>query len=62
MCQEMKRVLAPLGQAYDTILLAMGFCGGALDGVGADCRIVVPRVGTTASPCCCIRMTPGTPI
>lgn len=44
MCQEMKRVLAPLGQVYDTILLAMGFCGGALDGVGADCRIVVPRV------------------
>ena len=32
MCQEMKRVLAPLGQAYDTILLRRraGWRGGRL--------------------------------
>lgn len=44
MCEEIAKVLAPLGEQYDTILLAMGFCGGALDNIGVNCRLVVPRV------------------
>ena len=45
---EMKNKLAEmireLPSEYDTILVAMGFCGGAWDHVSFDRRIVIPRV------------------
>ena len=36
--------LEKLPPEYDTALLAMGFCGGALDNIVSDRRLVIPRV------------------
>lgn len=36
--------LEKLPAEYDTVLLAMGFCGGSLDNVISDRRLVIPRV------------------
>lgn len=36
--------LEKLPAEYDTVLLAMGFCGGSLDNIVSDRRLVIPRV------------------
>lgn len=36
--------IASLPKEVDTVLVAMGFCGGSWDAVTADRRIVLPRV------------------
>jgi len=36
--------LSSLSARHDTLLVAMGFCGGSWDQVVAPCRIVLPRV------------------
>ena len=33
----------------DTVLVAMGFCGGSWDGVSAPCRLVLPRIDDCVS-------------
>ena len=36
--------LEKLPPEYDTVLFAMGFCGGSLDNIVSDRRLVIPRV------------------
>ena len=38
-----------LSEETETVLVAMGFCGGSLEGVSAPCRIVLPRVDDCVS-------------
>lgn len=48
MQQELLRALEQAPQA-DTVLVAMGFCGGVWDGVCLDRRVVIPRVDDCVS-------------
>ncbi len=38
-----------LSEETETVLVAMGFCGGSWEGVSAPCRIVLPRVDDCVS-------------
>ena len=41
--------LSALPEGVDTVLVAMGYCGGSWEGVTAPCRIVLPRVDDCVS-------------
>ena len=41
---QLLELLASLPEEYDTILVAMGFCGGSWDTISPDRRLVIPRV------------------
>lgn len=49
MREHVLETLAALPKEYDTVLVAMGFCGGSWDNVRADRRIVLPRVDDCVS-------------
>ena len=44
MREQILRRLPELAGRHDTLLVAMGFCGGSWDQVAAPCRVVIPRV------------------
>lgn len=44
MRRHILQTLAALPEEADTVLVAMGFCGGSWDNITADRRIVLPRV------------------
>jgi len=44
MRKQILKALDSLPEEVDTVLVAMGFCGGSWDQVTAKCRIVLPRV------------------
>lgn len=44
MREQIVNALREIPEEYDTILVAMGFCGGSWENVQADRRIVVPRI------------------
>lgn len=44
MREQILSAIDELSKAHDTIMVAMGFCGGSWDQVIAPCRIVIPRV------------------
>lgn len=51
--QEMKQnilaALRELPETADTVLVAMGFCGGSWEGVQAPCTLVIPRIDDCVS-------------
>lgn len=49
MKQEIAAVIAGLPEEVDTILVAMGFCGGVWDHVSFTKRVVIPRVDDCVS-------------
>lgn len=49
MKRHIQAAIAALPPALDTILIAMGFCGGSWDHVMAERRIVIPRVDDCVS-------------
>ena len=46
---RLAEIIRDLPPEYDTVLVAMGFCGGAWDHVRFDRRIVIPRVDDCVS-------------
>lgn len=44
MRQQILKALAEIPEEYDTILVAMGYCGGSWEDVPAERKIVIPRV------------------
>jgi len=44
MRQQVLMALEDIPEEYDTVLVAMGYCGGSWEGIPADRRIVLPRV------------------
>ena len=49
MKERLTAMLAELPPEYDTVLVAMGFCGGAWDHVTAPRRLVIPRTDDCVS-------------
>lgn len=49
MKQEIEKAIAGLPGEIDTLLIAMGFCGGVWDHVSFDKRVVIPRVDDCVS-------------
>ena len=49
MKQRVRSCIEQIPAEYDTILIAMGFCGGVWDHVAFDRRIVIPRVDDCVS-------------
>ena len=51
--QEMKehiqKALSGMPEETDTVLVAMGYCGGSWEGVSCDKRLVIPRVDDCVS-------------
>lgn len=46
---HLKESLEEIGSEYDTVLVAMGFCGGSWDSLGGDKTIVIPKVDDCVS-------------
>lgn len=42
-------VLQKLPETTDTVLVAMGYCGGSWEGVEAPCRLVIPKIDDCVS-------------
>ena len=49
MREHVVEALAALDPEVDTVLVAMGFCGGSWDRVPVPCRLVIPRVDDCVS-------------
>ena len=49
MREQILKAAGALSENYDTLLAAMGFCGGSWDQVTAPCRVVIPRVDDCVS-------------
>lgn len=49
MREHVIETIRSLPAGMNTVLVAMGFCGGSWDGVSAPCRIVLPRVDDCVS-------------
>ena len=49
MREHIINTLTTIDKDVDTILVAMGHCGGSWDGIKAPCRLVIPKIGECVS-------------
>lgn len=49
MREHLIKTLRDLPESVETVLAAMGFCGGSWDGVETPCRLVLPRIDDCVS-------------
>lgn len=49
MREHIINTLTTIDKDVDTILIAMGYCGGSWDGIKAPCRLVIPKIDECVS-------------